>query len=461
MNVQAKTEIPRCPGAPTFQEIMRSDGGVIKDVLVAQSNPPQSRDDIPFNKYISQDFFNLEMKKMWEKVWQYVCREDQVAEPGDYLVYDIGHHSIVVVRADDGALKAYHNSCLHRGTKLKPSESSGWSANIQCPYHGWTWNLDGTLNEVPCAWEFPHLDYGKNRLPEAQVDAWNGLVFINMDKDAPSLPEYLGVLPDHFKDWPWTDWYLFMHLEKELCCNWKTAQEAFMEAYHTPLVHPELTQVVGDWNMQHDVFDDHVTRDLCALAVPSPAAKKTISEQERIDRVLLGGRSPDGKSVTLEEGQSARNAMAKQVRKAMADGFGMDTSSYSDAEMIDSIKYNLFPNIFLYTGMALRSIHRVKPIKHDPNRCTFEVLMMRPVPKGQLRPDPAQMVKIPEAMQYVDVKELAAFPLSQITFDQDTGNLRAQHEGMLASEKGAETLSIYQESRIRAFHDTLDKYMSK
>ncbi len=461
MNVQVKTEIPRCPGAPTFQEIMRSDGGIIKDVLVAQSNPPQSRDDIPFNKYISQDFANLEMKKVWEKVWQYVCREDQVAEPGDYLVYDIGHHSIVVVRADDGALKAYHNSCLHRGTKLKPSESSGWSATIQCPYHGWTWNLDGTLNEVPCAWEFPHLDYGKNRLPEVQVDVWNGLVFINMDKDAPPLLEYLGVLPEHFRDWPWTDWYLFMHLEKELYCNWKTAQEAFMEAYHTPLVHPELTQVVGDWNMQHDVFDDHVTRDLCALAVPSPAAKKTISEQERIDRVLLGGRSPDGKSVTLQEGQSARNAMAKQVRKAMADGFGMDTSSFSDAEMIDSIKYNLFPNIFLYTGMALRSIHRVKPIKHDPNRCTFEVLMMRPVPKGQPRPDPAQMVKIPEAMPYVDVKELAAFPLSQITFDQDTGNLRAQHEGMLASAKGAETLSIYQESRIRAFHDTLDKYMAK
>ncbi len=461
MNIQVKNDIPRCPGAPTFQEIMRSDGGIVKDVLARQSNPPQSREDVPFRKYITQEFFDLEMEKMWRKVWQYVCREDQVEEPGDYLVYDIGHHSIVVVRADDGSLKAYHNSCLHRGTKLKPSESSGWSANLQCPYHGWTWNLDGTLNEVPCAWEFPHLDYEKNRLPEAQVDAWNGLVFINMDKDAPPLLEYLGVLPEHFKDWPWTDWYLFMHLEKELRCNWKTAQEAFMEAYHTPLVHPELTQVVGDWNMQHDVFDDHVTRDLCALAVASPAAKQKISEQERIDRVLLGGRSPDGKSVQLEEGQSARNAMAKQVRKALAEGYGMDTSSYSDAEMIDSIKYNLFPNIFLYTGMALRSIHRIKPVKNDPHRCTFEVLMMRPVPQGQPRPDPAQVVKIAEDVNYVDVKELAAFPLSQITFDQDTGNLRAQHEGMLASAKGAETLSIYQESRIRAFHDTLDKYVNR
>jgi len=460
MNVQVKNEIPLCPGAPTFQEIMRSDGGPIKDVLALQSNPPQSRADIPFSQYTSQDFFNQEMEKMWRKVWQYVCREDQVAETGDYLVYDIGRHSIVVVRTDEG-LKAYHNSCLHRGTKLKPSNTSGWSANLQCPYHGWTWSLEGTLGEVPCAWEFPHLDYEANRLPEVQVDAWNGLVFINLDKQAQPLLDYLGVLPEHFKDWPWTDWYLFMHLEKELACNWKTAQEAFMEAYHTPLVHPELTQVVGDWNMQHDVFDDHVTRDLCALAVASPAAKKKISEQERIDRVLLGGRSVDGKTVQLEEGQTARNAMAKQVRKGLETQYGMDTSTFSDAEMIDSIKYNLFPNIFLYTGMAMRSIHRVKPIANDPNRCTFEVMMMRPVPKGGVRPDPAQMVRIPEETNYVDVPELAAFPLSQITFDQDTGNLRAQHEGMLASEKGAETLSIYQESRIRAFHDTLEKYLAK
>jgi hypothetical protein len=87
--------------------------------------------------------------------------------------------------------------------------------------------------------------------------------------------------------------------------------------------------------------------------------------------------------------------------------------------------------------------------------------MMRPVPKGQPRPDPAPMVKIPEGVSYRDVSELAAFPLTQITLDQDTGNLRAQHEGMLASDKGAETLSIYQESRIRAFHDTLDKYLSR
>jgi phenylpropionate dioxygenase-like ring-hydroxylating dioxygenase large terminal subunit len=461
MNIQVRNQEPARPDAPTFQEILHAGAGPIPEVLTVQSNPPQSRADIPFSRYTRQDVFDLEMQKMWRKVWQYVCREDEVAETGDYMVYDIGRHSIIVLRADDGSLKAYHNSCLHRGTKLKPLGGTGWSNELRCPYHGWTWSLDGELSEVPCAWEFPHLDYEANRLPQARVEAWNGLVFVNLDKDAPSLIDYLGVLPKHFSNWPWTDWYLAMHLEKMLACNWKTAQEAFMEAYHTPVVHPQLTQVVGDWNMQHDVFDDHVSRDLCAFAVCSPAAKKPIGEQERLDRVLLGGRSPDATSMTLAEGQSAREAMATQVRGALEADFGLDTSGYCDTEVIDSIKYNLFPNIFLYTGLSMRQIHRVKPIANDPNRCTFEVLIMRPVPKGGPRPEPAAKVAIAEYERYVDVPELAAMQLTAITLDQDTGNLRAQHEGMLASEKGAETLSIYQESRIRAFHDTLQKYLNR
>ena len=461
MNIQVANQIPQCPDAPTFQDIMRSGGGPVCEVLTRRSNPPQSRADIPFSRYTSQEFFDLEMAKVWRKVWQYVCREDEVADLGDYMVYDIGRHSIVVVRAGGGALKAFHNSCLHRGTKLKPQGGAGWSGKLQCPYHGWTWSLEGALTHVPCAWEFPHLDYEANRLPQARVEAWNGLVFVNLDKDAPPLIDYLGVLPEHFSNWPWTDWYLSMHLSKTLACNWKTAQEAFMEAYHTPLVHPQLTQVVGDWNMQHDVFDDHVSRDLCAFAVCSPAAKKQISEQERLDRVLQGGRSPNATSVTLAEGQSARQAMAAQVRAAFETDYGLDTAPYSDAEVIDSIKYNLFPNIFLYTGLSMRQIHRVKPIANDPHHCTFEVLIMRPVPKGGPRPEPARMVTIPEAQSYMEVEEMKSMPLTAVTLDQDTGNLRAQHEGMLASEKGAETLSIYQESRIRAFHDTLEKYIAR
>ena len=96
-------------------------------------------------------------------------------------VHDIGRRSILIVRTEEG-LKAYHNSCLHRGTKLKPSGSTGWSEQIQCPFHGWTWHLDGTMKRLPCEWDFPHVDKARMTLPEVLVDSWNGFVFINMDR---------------------------------------------------------------------------------------------------------------------------------------------------------------------------------------------------------------------------------------------------------------------------------------
>ncbi len=459
MNVEVGRIESKTPGK-SYEDIIRGDSTPPAEVLLRRSNPPQSTDDIPFYRYTSPEFFELEMQKIWRKVWQFACRDEHVREPGDYYVYDIGRYSIVIVRQDDGGLKAYHNSCLHRGTKLKPSQSSGYSASIQCPYHGWTWNLDGTLNEVPCSWEFPHLDYEKNRLPEALVESWNGFIFINMDLNAVPLLEYLEVVPEHFAKWDFTNWYPYLHIQKELSCNWKTAQEAFMEAYHTPLVHPEMTHVVGDWNMQHDIFGDHVSRDLCALAVSSPTSKLGLTEQDLLDRSLLGDPEivPAEKRVKVGDGETARIVMAREMRKTFKDTYSLDLSHLSDAEVIDSLKYNIFPNLFIYGGPGLPQIQQARPLGMDVNRCTLDVIVFRPVKPGE-EPDPAQVVRITEANSYKDVPGVSAFMGDVL--DQDTQILAWQHEGMLASEKGAETLARYQESRIRRVHETMDKYLSR
>jgi phenylpropionate dioxygenase-like ring-hydroxylating dioxygenase large terminal subunit len=459
MNVQLGKIESKTPGR-SYEDIIRGDSTPPAEVLLQRSNPQQPTDDITFYRYTSPEFFELEMQKIWRKVWQYACRDEHVREPGDYYVYDIGRYSIVIVRQDDGGLKAYHNSCLHRGTKLKPSHSSGYSASIQCPYHGWTWNLDGTLNEVPCAWEFPHLDYEKNSLPEALVESWNGFVFINMDPDAIPLLDYLEVVPEHFAKWDFTGWYPYLHIQKELSCNWKTAQEAFMEAYHTPLVHPEMTHVVGDWNMQHDIFGDHVSRDLCALAVSSPTSKLGLTEQDLLDRSLLGDPEivPAEKRVKVPEGETARIVMAREMRKTFKETYDLDLSHLSDAEVIDSLKYNIFPNLFIYGGPGLPQIQQARPLGTDVNRCTLDVIVFRPARPGE-EPEPAQVVKITEADSYKDVPGVSEFMGNVL--DQDTQILAWQHEGMLASEKGAETLARYQESRIRRVHETMDKYLNR
>ncbi|HEY5679810.1 MAG TPA: aromatic ring-hydroxylating dioxygenase subunit alpha [Pseudomonadales bacterium] len=445
---------------PSYREIIQGDATPVADVLALTANPQQSTEDIPFEHYISDEFFEREMRKMWPKVWQIACREEHIPEVGDYFVYDIGRYSILVVRSAEDQIKAYHNSCLHRGTKLKPSGTAGFSEKLQCPFHGWTYQLDGTLEEVPCAWEFPHLDYEANRLPEVLAESWNGFVFINMDQDAQPLLQYLEVLPEHFASWRFDDWYVASHVRKELHCNWKVAMEGFMEAYHTPVVHPEMCQVVGDWNMQHDIFGDHVSRDLCPMGVSSPSLDEPLSEFELLRRARPGNPlTSETGSAELPDGKTARMVMAEETRRSFRDQFGMDLSDLSDAEVIDSLKYNVFPNLMFSGGAAIHGLSIFRPLGYDTNKCTIDRLTFLPVPKDGRRPPPAEVITIAEGESYATADTLNEFTAHVL--DQDTSIMRLQQEGMHASAKGAETLSTYQESRVRWLHETLEKYLSR
>ena len=441
----------------TYQDIMRSDGSALPPVLTEQRNPAQSTEDIPFARYTSREFLDREMERMWRKVWQYACRDEYLPEIGDHYVYDIGRWSILIVRTEKG-LRAFHNSCLHRGTKLKPSGACGWSASIQCPFHGWEWNLDGSIRNIPCDWEFPQMTPDKAHLPEVRVESWNGFIFINMDQDAEPLRDYLEVVPEHFARWDLTGWYVHTHVQKRLPSNWKLSQEAFMEAYHTPVAHPEMTHVVSDHNMQHDILSRHVSRDLCAMASPSPTSTLKLTQQDLLDKMLMSDRSATGERPVVPEGKTARMVMADTLRRQMAEQYGLDYSAFSVAEMIDSLKYNIFPNLFIHPSVGLPLMMTFRPEGDDPDRSLFDVMVLRPRPTDGTHWDVAEPVRLEENQPYTEVEGMDPF-LAHV-LDQDTDIMRWQREGMYASEKGAETLSIYQESRIRHFHETLDSYLA-
>ncbi|WP_068071660.1 aromatic ring-hydroxylating oxygenase subunit alpha [Novosphingobium lentum] len=441
----------------TWQDIAASDGGDLPPVLRAQSNPAQDLRPIPFERYNSPAFFDAEIERMWKRVWQFACREEHLREVGDFYVYDLARLSIVIVRAPEG-LKAYRNSCRHRGTKLKPSNSTGWSQTLRCPFHAWEWSLDGGLVNRPCDWEFPHLPAADAGLRPVQVDSWNGFVFINMSAEAPPLLEYLEVLPDHFKRWDMTGWYVHTHVRKHVPANWKLAQAAFMEAYHTPFVHPEMTHVVGDHNMQHDIFSDHISRDLCAMAVPSPTAKTRLGEQEMLDAMLVGDGAMIGERTQVPPGMTARQVMADRLRTSMQADFGLDYADFSVAEMIDSLKYSVFPNVMFYPSPGLALIQQFRPDGHDPDRAIFDQMVLRPILRdGEF--EVGELVEIGEHETFASVPSVDPFLASVL--DQDTDIMRWQREGMYASDGGGEVLSVYQESRIRHLHDTLDKYLEK
>ncbi|MEM8748233.1 MAG: aromatic ring-hydroxylating dioxygenase subunit alpha [Actinomycetota bacterium] len=225
---------------------------------------------IPAWYYTSAEFHALEVEKLWSRVWQLACLVEEIPNVGDYHVYEIADMSFLIVRTGEGddTIKAYRNACLHRGRLLREANGKG-AKNLRCAFHGWAWNLDGTMKEIPCEWDFPSVKKEDYSLPEASVDTWDGFVFINPDREAGPLAEYLDGLDQHFERYPFERKVKVAHVEKIMRCNWKACQEAFMEAYHVVATHPTLMQTLGDANTRYDTWGNF-SRAISPQQIDSP-----------------------------------------------------------------------------------------------------------------------------------------------------------------------------------------------
>ncbi|MFN3231081.1 MAG: aromatic ring-hydroxylating oxygenase subunit alpha [Alphaproteobacteria bacterium] len=445
----------RCPG-PSTRDIIIADGADVPEVLVTESYEFLGDEDIPYDRYIREEVFQQEVEKLWPKVWQWACRVEHVPEVGDNYVYDVGPYSILIVRHGEGPedIKAYHNSCLHRGTQLKPSASAGNSPKLRCPFHGWEWNLDGTVSEIPCRWDFPKVTDEEYTLPEVKVGLWGGFVFINMDPDAMPLEDYLEVFPEHFANWPLEERAIAVHVQKVLPANWKMVQEAFAEAYHVLETHSQALKTAGDANAQYDVFGERTSRFIHTVGYPSPHLKDPPSQAEIVG-LMRGG----GEGVEVPEGETARSVVSDQLRENLGAAHGIDLSGWSPSELMDSIQYHLFPNTYMHAGVTLPLIYRFRPNGMDVHSAIFDILVLRPLAPGQVAPEAPEPVVLGEDDSYTTVDGLD--PGLAVVYDQDTRNLGMQQRGIMASMgKKGETLGNYQEIRIRRIHKTLDQYLN-
>jgi phenylpropionate dioxygenase-like ring-hydroxylating dioxygenase large terminal subunit len=443
----------RCEGPSTRELIWADEGPPAPPGLTEASYQFLGDDDIPYERYTSQDFFNLEMKKMWPKVWQWACREEHLLHVGDYVTYDVGPYSIMIVKAGPDEVKAYWNTCPHRATQFRPSDSAGVAPVLRCPFHGWTWDLQGNVKDIPCRWDFPHVTDEAFKLPEVKVERWGGFIFINMDPDAKPLKDYLGVVADHFTDrWDLSNRYIHLHIQKELDTNWKAAQEAFLEAYHVYATHTQGLPTAGDANADYDFWGDNVTRFVHTIGVQSPHLDRPVTETEMLSRI-----NPNLQGVEVPPGRTARGMHADDLRERLGKEYGVDFSQHSTSEMMDSIEYHLFPNMFMFPGVNLPMIYRFRPIGNDPGRALFDLLFLRPLAPGQQRPEAPAPYRLKPAESYA-----SAPGMDQglgFVYDQDTDNLAMQYKGFQTSVKRGQTLGNYQESRIRRIHLTLDKYL--
>ncbi len=443
----------RCPG-PGYQDVLDGDASPAPPLLREEAPPPDERREWPVDVYTSREHHRREVEHLWRRVWQIAGRIEDVARPGDSFVYDIADDSLIVVRTRAGALRAFHNSCLHRGTRLR--DAPGCLEHIRCPFHGFTWSLEGELSEVPCRWDFPQIEDEAFRLPEARVDTWGGFVFVNLDPEAPPLADYLEDLPRHFERWPLEDRFVAARVERRVDCNWKVAVEAFIETFHIIGVHPANLPFFGDANSQYDVWPErrHYDRMLNASGVPSPHVRGDLSPQRIIDIAARFGMVEPG--TTIPAGSTPRAVMVEASRKRLEQDLGLDTRPFSDAEVQDVIQYSLFPNVVLFGGLGSPLFYRARPDGDDPGSCLFEVMLLLPVARGAEKPPPAARRFLEEHEAWSDVPELSYFgPV----LDEDQAIMPRVQRGLRASRKPTVSLGVYQESRLRHFRRTLDAYV--
>ena len=443
----------RCPG-PSYQDILDQDGSSPPEILRETGAESLGAHDLPAEVYLSADYHRREVDGLWRRVWQIAGRVEDVPEPGDSFVYDIADDSLIILRTASGELRAYHNACLHRGTRLR--DDAGKLERIRCPFHGFTWSLEGDLADVPCRWDFPEIKDEEFGLPQAQVDTWGGFVFVNFDQEAGPLEDYLEDLPRHFAHWPLEDRFVGARVERRVACNWKIAVEAFIETFHVIGVHPANMPFFGDANSQYDVWPErrHHNRMLNASGTPSPHLRGEMSDQRIVDIAARFGMAEPGTRVA--EGQSARSVMVAASRERLSSGMGIDTKDLSDAEVQDVIQYSLFPNVVLFGGFGSPLFYRARPDGDDPNLCLFEVMLLLPIPAGAERPAPAKRRWLEDHEKWSDVPELSYFgPV----LDEDQAIMPRVQRGLRASRKPMVTLGAYQESRIRHFRRTLEEYV--
>ena len=206
----------------------------------SRTAPPQgfpAFHDIPGGRYTSDEFWDLEKRFLWPKVWVMACRAEDVAQPGDYKRFDDLGSPMVIVRGRDHQVRAYYNTCQHRGAPVVRDEF-GSARQLRCQYHSWTYDIDtGVLVSVPDERDFVDLVKTSRCLPVLRCEVWDGWVFVNQDPDAMSLADYLGPVVEQLAEMGGSDLVTVSRRSEVVECNWKVMAEGFLEVYHFKHIH--------------------------------------------------------------------------------------------------------------------------------------------------------------------------------------------------------------------------------
>ena len=412
------------------------------------------------SRYYDRDFMRREWDRMWTRTWLLAAVEADLRDPGDFVRFDIGTESFIVVRGHDGAIKAHYNVCPHRGSRLVLSDF-GSLDGFTCPFHSWKFDLDGSNVAVTDAETFEPavLCHGVD-MTSVRCETVAGLVFISMDDNIQPLRDWLGPVADQLALYDPASMNVIHHKQSEWGANWKGGVDAFYEIYHLHSVHPQ-TQCVMDDRTQIDLYPNGMSRQFVPFAQPSPRFPDQESVNPGIQMMLAdAGIDPATFEGTAKDSRAAIQA-AKRERAAK---YGLDYDKFSDTQLSDSTIYGIFPNVQIGCHPEALFIHRFLPHPTDPEQFTYDnLILFRHVDApgyrapawmgldddvdttGIIRPDIARVpLGVPPELGEVLDQDSELLPIVQ------AGSKSRGFKGPLWS---------YQEGRLRHFHTELDRYL--
>ena len=402
---------------------------------------------IPVERYYDPAFFELEKQKFWPHVWQMACRLEEIPEVGDYTVYNILEHSVIMIRTKDG-VKAFKNACRHRGVRLAHGPGHCSEEGFVCPFHGWRYNGEGENTFVFGRNVFDErvLERAEIDLMPVRVEEWAGCAFINFDDNAPGLREGLGPVADRMDarhaDKLKMDWWCGTVLPT----NWKLAMEAFQEGFHTPKTHPQLhaVSVSGDMQYGPDADGKPVNEGLDARETVNMHVNFMAKLSEGMDgmvhktevavleklRDMDVPEDPD--AATMAFYGKAYEEVERDARARGADIFEFDKVMADHP--FHAVEF-MFPHYFLLPMMGAMSSYRIRPL--TPETCFFEIWSLVIRPEGEPYDTPTEPTVLPyNSQEFPEIprQDYYNLPLQQLGLHDLTHiRLAVQHEGMISN----------------------------
>jgi phenylpropionate dioxygenase-like ring-hydroxylating dioxygenase large terminal subunit len=406
-------------------------------------------DRAPKERYFDPEFFQMEADLLWARVWQMACRLEEIPQPNDYAEYQILDQSIVVVRDEDLGVKAFQNTCRHRGVRIAEGRGTCESGFV-CPFHGWCYGADGTNTAVTQRKTFAehNLEPEDLDLTPVRCEMWGGCAWINLDDDAPPLRQCIEPFATVLDAWKVESMRAEWWYASRLPVNWKLAEEAFMEQYHVIEAHPQLV-IPGRFPPRRGgAFDPRafVDAEIHYLRMMSEGMAGMVHANDvRIAEGLADIELPsDPKLAITTWNQTFNDAVVSWHRERGSD---IPDLNALEARGLNEPMGYCFPHYFILPMYSSASAYRFRPL--GPEETLMEIWSLTRFPEGSEPETPP-----PPDLWECDDPRWPSIPA------QDFSNLPRQQRGLHARGFEYMRLSEQAEGGIVNFERTIDGFLA-